>query len=726
MYKFPAINPNPVLSVANNGMIIYSNEASEPILKEWGVRLGEKLPSNIVDLVQRLISSNSSEKMEVKVGKRVYLLAYHPVPEEECLNIYGFDISEQKELEEKLRESQESERVRSDELAAVLDAVPAAVWITHDSQAFRLTGNRLSYDWLRLPMGSNMSKAAPEGERPKTYRMLKDGVEVPLANMPVRMAAAGTEIHDYEFDLVYPDGTMRHLLGNAKPLLDEKGNPQGAVSAFVDITERKKAEEALNKAYENLEVKVKERTDELEEAQRMAHIGNWVWDITTNKAYWSDELYQIFERSPHELAPSYDEYLSYVHPDDREDANNAHKEALNGKPFNMDHRIILANGEVRTIHIKTKVIFDEKNIPIKLKGTVQDITERKKVEEKIRYLANIVKSSKDAIVTVSLDNIVTSWNKGAEQIFGYAAEEILGKKVSILEPENLRGDIKQLVEKIKQGKKTKHYESSRLKKDGNIVIISGTLSPVLDISGKLTAVSVIARDITESKRTEESLKNFEIARKKEIHHRVKNNLQVISSLLDLQAEQFRNRKCIKDSEVMEAFRESQDRVTSMALIHEELYRGGETDRLDFSSYIKELADNLFLTYRVGNKDISLKIDLEEKAFFDIDIAIPLGIMINELVSNSFKYAFQGRDKGEIRIILRREECNNTSFILIISDNGIGIPENLDIANLDSLGLQLVTTLVEQLDGELELRRNGGTEFVIRITVGEENNKAGTV
>ena len=454
----------------------------------------------------------------------------------------------------------------------------------------------------------------------------------------------------------------------------------------------------------------------------MAHIGNWVWDIATDKAYWSDELYQIFERSPHELAPSYDEYLSYVHPDDREDANNAHKEALNGKPFSMDHRIILANGEVRTIHMKTKVIFDEKNIPIKLKGTVQDITERKKAEEKIQYLANIVESSTDAIVTVSLDGIVTSWNKGAEQIFGYAAEEILGKKVSILEPENLRGEIKQLVEKIKQGKKIKHYESSRLKKDGNIVIISGTLSPVLDTSGKLIAISVITRDITESKRTEEALKNFEIARKKEIHHRIKNNLQVISSLLDLQAEQFRNRECIKDSEVIEAFRESQDRVTSMALIHEELYRGGETDRLDFSSYIKELADNLFLTYRIGNKDISLNIDLEEKTFFDIDIAIPLGIIINELVSNSFKYAFQGRDKGEIRIILRREEYSNTSFILIISDNGIGIPEDLDIENLDSLGLQLVTTLVEQLDGELELKRNGGTEFVIRITVGEENNR----
>ena len=132
-------------------------------------------------------------------------------------------------------------------------------------------------------------------------------------------------------------------------------------------------------------------------------------------------------------------------------------------------------------------------------------------------------------------------------------------------------------------------------------------------------------------------------------------MQVISSLLDLQAEKFNNREDIKDSEVLEAFRESQDRVRSMALIHEELYKGGGIDTLDFSSYIEELAENLFLTYRLGNTDISLNMDLEENIFFDMDTAVPLGIIVNELVSNSLKHAFIGRDKGEIRIKLRREE-----------------------------------------------------------------------
>ena len=240
-------------------------------------------------------------------------------------------------------------------------------------------------------------------------------------------------------------------------------------------------------------------------------------------------------------------------------------------------------------------------------------------------------------------------------------------------------------------------------------------------------------DLTEQKKNEERLANIEIARKKEIHHRIKNNLQVISSLLDLQAEKFNNRECIKDSEVLAAFRESQDRLISISLIHEELYKGADIDTIDFSSYIEELARNLFLTYRLGNADTTLSMDLEENIFFDMDTAVPLGMIVNELVSNSLKHAFPGRDEGEILVKLLREEdtervnrrdesknegYKNTRFILIVSDNGIGMSENLDIEDLDSLGFQLVASLVDQLDGEFELKISNGTEFIMRFTVTE--------
>jgi two-component sensor histidine kinase len=225
--------------------------------------------------------------------------------------------------------------------------------------------------------------------------------------------------------------------------------------------------------------------------------------------------------------------------------------------------------------------------------------------------------------------------------------------------------------------------------------------------------------VTERRETEEFLKNIEIARKKEIHHRIKNNLQVILSLLDLQAEKFSNREFIKNSEVLEAFRENQDRIISMALIHEELYKGGDLDTLNFSSYIKELVENLFHTYNLGHTNIILNMNLEENIFLDMGTAVPLGIIINEIVSNSLKHAFIGRDKGEIQIKLHREESDNkdlndTSFILTVSDDGIGIPESLDLKNPNSLGIQLITTLVDQLEGKLELKVTNGTEVTIRF------------
>jgi two-component sensor histidine kinase len=232
------------------------------------------------------------------------------------------------------------------------------------------------------------------------------------------------------------------------------------------------------------------------------------------------------------------------------------------------------------------------------------------------------------------------------------------------------------------------------------------------------------QDITKIRKAGESLTNIENVRRKEIHHRIKNNLQVISSLLDLQAEKFKDRKDIMDSEVLDAFREIQHRVISMALIHEELHEGNGGDTVGFSSYLGKLIENIFLTYRLGNTDISLNMDLEENFFFDMDTAVPLGMIINELFSNSLKHAFSGRAKGEIQIKLRREGnkkncCKSTSYTLDVSDNGVGIPENFEIKSLNSLGFQLVASLVDQLDGEFDLKRDNGMKFTMRFTVIEK-------
>ena len=238
----------------------------------------------------------------------------------------------------------------------------------------------------------------------------------------------------------------------------------------------------------------------------------------------------------------------------------------------------------------------------------------------------------------------------------------------------------------------------------------------------------------ERKKIDEVLANIEIARKKEIHHRIKNNLQVISSFLALQADKFKSKMEVMSSEVLDAFRESQDRITSMAFIHEELYKGEKFEDLDFSLYLEKLTQNLFKTYRFVNTNISLSIDIENNLFFDIDTAILLGMIVNELISNSLKHAFSERANGKISIKLRRAEdgkfrnsgeeskykgFKSTSFTLTVSDDGVGVPENLVFEDIESLGLQLVNSLVDQLDGEFKLERNNGTEFTLKFTVAKK-------
>lgn len=190
---------------------------------------------------------------------------------------------------------------------------------------------------------------------------------------------------------------------------------------------------------------------------------------------------------------------------------------------------------------------------------------------------------------------------------------------------------------------------------------------------------------------------------KEIHHRVKNNLQIISSLLNLQA------AYLKDNQALEIFKESQNRIESMALIHEKLYQSKDLAKIDFSDYIQDLVINLFCAYEVHSDAITLKLNIGD-VFLGINAAIPCGLIINELVSNSLKYAFPAGRLGEICIDLH--SVSDNKFALTVSDNGIGFPKELDFRNTESLGLQIVIDLITQLSGTIDIDSNKGTKFKI--------------
>lgn len=325
-------------------------------------------------------------------------------------------------------------------------------------------------------------------------------------------------------------------------------------------------------------------------------------------------------------------------------------------------------------------------------------------QDKFRSVAN---SAVDGIITTDNNGKIVLFNPSLENMFGYGIDEIKGKHATILMPDRYK---KQFIDKLDRFKSTgnheldgKTFESLGLRKDGTefpFEISIATWGP----KGNKFTTSII-RDVTERKKTEKmlekSLHEKEILLK-EIHHRVKNNLMIISSLLNLQSDY------IKDEESKNIFKESQNRARSMALIHERLYQSTDLKRMDFGDYIRSLSTELLHTYEVDPGLIKLKINVED-IFLDINTAIPLGLIVNELVTNSLKHAFPEGNSGEINVDFHPID---DYYEFTVKDNGVGFPEDIDYQNTESLGLQIVTSLTDQIDGEITLDRNNGTKFKI--------------
>lgn len=296
---------------------------------------------------------------------------------------------------------------------------------------------------------------------------------------------------------------------------------------------------------------------------------------------------------------------------------------------------------------------------------------------------------------------------------GYDVEDFTSGRIlygGIVHQEDIKNVTEQLARCVEDKGDGFKMEYRIFTKEGELRWVDERTFIQRDEEGRAVYFQGVVIDITERKLAEEALVRAEQIRKKEINHRIKNNLQIVSSLLDLQAEKF------SDKQITEAFRESENRIVSMSLIHEELYESGNLDILDFSSYICKLITDLRRSYGTESSDIRVHLNVDN-VFLGVDTAVSLGIIINELFTNSVKYAFPQDRGGEINIELFREkasEVTDEKFTLVFADNGRGIPEELDIKNPESLGLQLVNALVSQMEGGLELKREIGTEFRIKF------------
>ena len=415
----------------------------------------------------------------------------------------------------------------------------------------------------------------------------------------------------------------------------------------------------------------------------------------TMKAIWGKDI---------EIGTSMMEYIAY--PEDREKARINFDRALSGENFIVIEEYgddALSRNYWENIY--TPVQSDNKIIGLTV--FCIDITERqrselalKESEAKYRLL---VESAKDPIYMVNRGGIVTLANKAACQLSHLKIEDIVGKGPHDLFPgngEKLMG----VFAKILTTGEGVEVEIPVIV-DNREIWFSASLQPYINPEGNIDNVQIIARDITKIKQTQKKLKKALKDKDmllKEIYHRVKNNLMVISSLLNIQS------RYIKDKAARDVFRESQNRAKSMALIHERLYRSTDLKNIDFGAYIRTFATELYHSIVSDPSLIKLNLNVEP-VMLDINTSIPLGLIVNELITNSLKHAFPDGRSGEINIDFTHSDG---TFVLSVADNGVGLPENLDFKNTDSLGLQLVNSLTDQIDGKIELDRTQGTRFKV--------------
>lgn len=465
--------------------------------------------------------------------------------------------------------------------------------------------------------------------------------------------------------------------------------------------------ERLVKKKNNLQQVLLEKNNENMESLTNK-IGGWTFMFENKSLEWSKELYAIFEINKKlKNERLYNFYKSCFNEDDWQNLNLKIQQIKNGGHFyEISHSITLPKGTTKIVHALGFGHYNEKGILIGIKGFIKenqsfDLLPKTELQDFFEASIDLqcIANESGHFIKIS-----PSWI----ELLGYTEKEIIENPyINFVHPEDLEKTLQE-IKKLNKTNITINFENRYLKKSGEYAVLNwnARLDPQTEL------IYCTARDVTHFKDLERQLR-MNIQEKdlliKEVHHRVKNNLQVISSLLSLQSKM----EGEKYPKLKALYEESQNRINSMATIHEMFYRSNNIEKLDFKEYLYKLVIDLIHSFKSKDENIALEIETTQ-AYLSLDTAIPLGLIINEIIANSLKHAFENIPKPKIFVRLTKE---NKNYQLKIGDNGVGFNLSADKSIENSLGLTLIYSLADQLDSEIKkVKTENGTCFQINFSI----------
>jgi PAS domain S-box-containing protein len=473
------------------------------------------------------------------------------------------------------------------------------------------------------------------------------------------------------------------------------------LAVHTDITKRKQVEEKLKEAQEQLRIAFESITDGVAVTDSEIRITNI--NEAGLRLFGYSYKEELIGRSGLELVSAKD------HSRAMEDMSKTLEKGYSGV---IEHTFLTKDGTEFLAEYTVAVITDKSGNPAGFVSVMRDITERKraenvlaKSEEKYRLL---FETAANLIASVDAEGIIVDCNQQIQNVLGYTKDEIIGQSMTkIIHPDFLAKAQDSLSEILNRGF-SYDKESKMVRKDGTLIDVSINSSALRDEAGKYMKTIYIIDDITERKQAEEEL--MAALREKEVlirevHHRVKNNLQVISSILDMSSLR------IRDEQANDLILDARSKIHSMATIHSQLYTSGSFEQIDVGSHIREMTAYLFQIH-AEVRNITPIVEFGT-INLEIALAVPYAIVLNELVANALRHAFKGREKGMIKV--SAEKLADGTILTRVKDDGIGISPEFDIAKVDTLGLKLVRNIIQQqLKGKIQIKRDKGTEFIIEF------------